>query len=209
MTGGSSADRLQPLLARRSVSPRRLCEPGPAADEIAAAVAAGLRAPDHGGLSPWRVVVVERAQRPALARLFVDEKRRRDPSASPEELARASAHAIDVPTLLAFVVGPRADAAVPEHEQWLAAGAALMNVLNAFELLGFGAILLSGERCADAVLRTALGVRADEVLAGFVSIGSVVLRPPAAAPKAVERVLSVWPGDVRTSDVAVEDRALG
>ena len=36
---------------------------------------------------------------------------------------------------------------VPVPEQWLSAGAALGSILSAAHLLGFGAIILSGERC--------------------------------------------------------------
>lgn len=192
MRDRSPQDPLRALLARRSVSPRRLAPPGPSVDEIEAAVAAGLRAPDHGSLVPWRVVVVEAGQRAALGRLFAEEKLRRDPLASADDLARASAHATGVPTLLAFVVSPRAGATVPVHEQWLAAGAALMNVLNAFDALGFGAIVLSGERCGDVALAAQLGANAAEVLAAFVSVGSRVEAPSPVTPKPVGRVLSVW-----------------
>ncbi len=204
MPDPSMPDRLRPLLGRRSVSPRRLGPPGPSADEVAAAVAAGLRAPDHGGLVPWRVVLIEPAQRAALGELFADEKRRRDPLASADDLARARAHATGVPTLLAFVACPRVGTTVPAHEQWLAAGAALMNLLNAFEALGFGAILLSGERCGDALLARALGLQATEVLAGFVSVGNVVEAPSPAKPKPVGDALAVWqPGPAAVDSVEI------
>lgn len=64
--------------------------------------------------------------------------------------------------------------------------------LTAAHLLGFGAIMLSGERCHDEPLRAALNVGADEVLAGFISIGSIAKAPPVAARPARERVWSSW-----------------
>ena len=65
---------LDALRQRRSVSPRRLGGPGPSADDWNAALAAALRAPDHGGLVPWRLIEFPFAQRRALAVLFADEK---------------------------------------------------------------------------------------------------------------------------------------
>lgn len=44
------------LLERRSVSPKRLGAPGPTLDHLDLILQAALRAPDHGGLVPWRVI---------------------------------------------------------------------------------------------------------------------------------------------------------
>jgi hypothetical protein len=55
---------------------------------IAVIVDAGLRAADHGGLPPWRLIEFPQAQRTALADLFESEMRRRDPVATPEDVAR-------------------------------------------------------------------------------------------------------------------------
>lgn len=183
---------IAPLLERRSVSPKRLRKPGPSAEQIDLILQAALRAPDHGGLHPWRVVEFREGQRAALADRFEEEKRRRDPLASSTDLRRAREHATRPPVLLAFVVVPRARSKVPAREQWLAAGAALGNLLNAAHQLGFGAIMLSGERCFDPVLGAELGIKPDEFLAGFVSLGSVAEAPPARSHALPGQVWSAW-----------------
>jgi nitroreductase len=183
---------IAPLLERRSVSPKRLRAPGPSPEQIDLILQAALRAPDHGGLHPWRVVEFRDGQRAVLADRFEDEKRRRDPLASPADLRRAREHATRPPVLLAFVVVPRARSKVPGREQWLAAGAALGNLLNGAHQLGFGAIMLSGERCFDPVLGAELGIRPEEFLAGFVSLGSVAEAPPARNHALPGQVWSAW-----------------
>ncbi|MGJ7609831.1 MULTISPECIES: nitroreductase family protein [unclassified Variovorax] len=183
---------IAPLLERRSVSPKRLRAPGPNPEHIDLILQAALRAPDHGGLHPWRVVEFREGQRAALADRFEEEKRRRDPLASSADLRRAREHATRPPVLLAFVVVPRTRSKVPAREQWLAAGAALGNLLNAAHQLGFGAIMLSGERCFDPVLGAELGVEPDEFLAGFVSLGSVAESPPARNHALPGQVWSAW-----------------
>jgi nitroreductase len=180
------------LLTRRSVSPRRLAGPGPGPVELALMLQAALRAPDHGGLHPWRVIEFGAAQRNALADLFEEEKRRRDPLASADDLRRSREHAIRPPTLLAFVVSLHPRSGIPVREQWLAAGAALGNLLNAAHLQGHGAIALSGERCFDNVLVSRLGLRREEHLAAFISIGRIVDAPPARAPARPSEVHSHW-----------------
>jgi nitroreductase len=81
---------------------------------------------------------------------------------------------------------------VPLREQWLGAGAALGNLLNAAHQLGLGAIVLSGERCFDATLLAQLGIGDDEFLAGFVSLGQVVSQPPARTPPETAPLCSRW-----------------
>jgi nitroreductase len=179
---------LAPLLARRSISPRRLALPGPDRQDIDLMIEAALCSPDHGALHPWRVLEFPEPQRAALADLFAQEKLRRDPLAPADDVRRAHEHATRAPVLVAFVVSPRPRSPVPLREQWLAAGAALGNFLNAAHQLGFGAIVLSGERCFDPAVQAQLGLQDGEHLAGFISLGSVASQParrPAVAPSSM------------------------
>lgn len=187
-----SNSTLATMLARRSVSPKRLTEPAPDREALNSIVGAALRAPDHGGLLPWRVIEFPAETREALARLFEAEKRRRDPLATADDLVRARQHASHAPTVLAFVVRPQRHPLVPVIEQWLSAGAALGNMLTAAHMLGFGAIMLSGERCQDDGVRSALGVGDGELLAGFLSIGTIGKAPAAAERPSRDRVWSRW-----------------
>lgn len=190
----AAVDAIQRLLARRSVAPRRLGKPGPSDAQLERAIRAALRAPDHGALMPWRAIHIPAERRDALAQLFADEKLRRDPLAGADDIARAREHALNAPALLAFVVRIRSGVTVPAHEQWLAAGAALGNLLNAFDALGFGAIVLSGDRCSDAMLARGLGLHGGEQLVGFVSVGTVRKAPPQADSKPLAAVWSSWSG---------------
>ena len=190
-----------PLLKRRSVSPKRLCAPGPSAHDMGLIAQAGLHAPDHGSLHPWRLLEFHEDQRAALADCFEAEKLRRDPLAPKEDLQRAREHALRTPALMAFIVSPKARTKVPVREQWLAAGAALGGMLNAAHQLGFGAIVLSGERCFDPVLEAELGVGPAEFLAGFISFGSVAEAPPTRKYAGPEEVMSRWLPGSRGSDL--------
>jgi hypothetical protein len=50
---------LEVLLGRHSVSSRLLDAPGPSVPDIRLMVSAGLRAPDHWRLRPWRFIQIE------------------------------------------------------------------------------------------------------------------------------------------------------
>ncbi|MEZ5774590.1 MAG: nitroreductase family protein [Hyphomicrobiaceae bacterium] len=168
---------------RRSVKPRLLAMPAPSANEIRRFVEAALAAPDHGRLTPVRFLLIGPERRSALAEALAAAAREIDPDVDAEAIAAARAKAGDSPALLAMIVRIRADhPAVPPEEQLIGAGAALQNLLLAIHAAGFGGAILSGRRCATTALRQALGLSADERLAGFVSMGT-----PAGEPKPARR----------------------
>jgi nitroreductase len=76
---------------------------------------------------------------------------------------------------LVIAVGARvlASRKVPEIEQLLAAGAGVMNLLNAFHTQGYGAIWLTGPNAYDDQIAQALEFAADERSLGFVYVGSI------------------------------------
>jgi len=186
------ADPLSVLLSRRSLSPRKLAEPGLSAQALHCVMEAALRAPDHGRLLPWRVIEIPRQRREELAALFADEKRCRSDAPSELDLTRACEHALQPPTLLAFVTRCRPNLVATEPEQWLSAGSALGYLLLACHAMGYAAIVLSGLRCRDEALQRALGVGQEERLSGFVSIGTAAAEPSPMPPNDLAKVLSTW-----------------
>lgn len=196
----NTGDELLELLALRySVGPKYLAPPGPSAGQWAHAADLALRAPDHGGLRPFRFVVVGDGQREALAGLFAAGAVQRGQGA--EEVARARARAFNGPGLAALVARVSEDAPeVPPHEQWMCVGAALMNLMNALHLMGFGAKALSGASVSDPAVHAAF-CGPGERLASWIIAG----RPLRAAhPKGgVEPrpAIGVWqPGPTRHAD---------
>lgn len=181
---------LASLLSRHSIGPRWMASPGPSTAQLRLAVAAALRAPDHGRLVPWRVSVVADRDRTALGELFAAFAR--DVGKTDEDVAIERERAHNGPVLVAWIV--RVDesiAEVPGHEQWMCAGGALTNFLNALHMMGFGAKTLSGRKCTHAAIRAAF-CAPGEVLAGFVCIGTPTRRPQARVVDDVDAVLSAW-----------------
>ena len=99
------------------------------------------------------------------------------------------------PTLVGVVARlTRGHPKVPVHEQYVSVGAAVQSILLAAHALGYGAILLSGSRSRDRLVRDLLQLGNNEEMIGFISIGtpskkiSPKIRPPARAH------LTVWHG---------------
>jgi nitroreductase len=82
--GPSVADRedrmraLELLLSRQSVGV--LEEPAPQGAELDLILDAGLRAPDHGRLRPWRFVLIRGDQRLAWGERLAEAAEARDPA---------------------------------------------------------------------------------------------------------------------------------
>src|ERR1700687_88603 len=168
-----TSNAIEALLSRRSVPALRLREPGPSQAQIGTAIDAALCAPDHGGLKPWRFVLIHGAARARLSELFVRRLQQREPATPPRKLDKARTMPLTAPLVIAVGAHLRQDHKVPEHEQLLATGAGVMNLLNAFHAQGYGAIWLTGGNAYDPEIAAALGFDAQERCLGFVYVGSM------------------------------------
>jgi nitroreductase len=186
---------LDALLSRRSVPALQLCEPGPSAGQIDIAIDAALRAPDHGGLKPWRFVLIQGAARARLSQLFVQRLQQREPATPPGKLEKARTMPLTAPLVIAVGAQLQPNHKVPELEQLLSTGAGVMNLLNAFHAQGYGAIWLTGGNAYDPVFARALGFAAGERCLGFVYVGSRSPRDD-SPPRRPERAAFVrdWTG---------------
>lgn len=157
---------VEALLGRFSAWP--LTSPAPAACEMAQILDLALRAPDHGGLQPWRFVTIEGDARQAFAEVVVEAARARGHH-DPERYRKKPMMA---PLTLVPAVRIIESEKVPAIEQWLSAGAAVMNILNGLYLLGYGGFWVTGPNAFDPKVRDALGFAPDEHLLGFVHVGT-------------------------------------
>ena len=161
---------LQALLQRYSLGGKDLAEPGPSAEELQLIAAAALRAPDHGELIPFRLVVVRDAARARLADLFEDYARRTGKAEESVTIERS--RALQVPVTMAIVA--RIDLShpvVPAHEQWICVGGAITNILNTLHLLGYAGKMLSGGKVRDQQIIKAF-CQPGETLVGWIVAGT-------------------------------------
>ena len=173
---------LSALLRRRSVPAQFLIEPGPSPAQVDTAIDAALRAPDHGRLQPWRYRLVRGAARQMLAERLVQATLARDPAAPAAQLQKLRARST-VPLTIVISAQLKDHPNVPQVEQLLSAGAGIMNLLNAFDAQGFGAILLTGPNVYDPAVGRLLGLQAGEQLLGFVHVGTVADGAPRPGPR--------------------------
>lgn len=197
----AAAALLDLLRSRRSVGPRGLDDPAPDAEDLQAAAELALRAPDHQGLRPFRFVFVGRDERAALGELFARAAVEQGRDA--EGVAAARARASTGPALLAVLARVRDDVPdVPPHEQWISVGAAVMNLLNALHLLGYGAKVLGGSMARSETVRRAF-CHDGETIACWVICGSAAAATgPTPATGARELLLDWSPSPLSDSSAA-------
>jgi len=165
-------DALESLMTRRS--PVKLADPAPPAEALTQAMAAAVRAPDHGKLRPWRFLVIDSAARPAFAEIMAQCLKRQQPDCNEEMLAREREKAFRAPMIVVAVakVQPR-HPKIPEVEQLLSAGAAAQNFWLALHAQGYGAMWKTGAPAYDVEVKRQLGLADTDQIVGFLYVGSI------------------------------------
>ena len=171
-------DPLQTLRHRRSTPSRLLAEPGPDDAQLEAMLACAVRVPDHGKLVPWRFLAIRGQARHRLGEFVAQRCLERQPHAAPAALDKDRNRFSHAPLVITVIGRLRPGHKVPEQEQLLSGGALCLQLLQAADALGFGAQWLTGWAAYDPAVRTRLGVADNEVVLGFIHIGSASERMP-------------------------------
>jgi nitroreductase len=183
------------LDSRRSTPSRQLGEPGPSAAQLECLLAAAIRVPDHGKLTPWRLLLIRGEDRARLGAQLAEIHRRKEPDVPDSVLTKDRERYNFAPLIIAVIAHLEADhAKVPVQEQILSAGCVAYNLLLGAQALGFGAQWLTGWAAYDDQAAALLGLTAHESIIGFIHIGTA--REPAPErlrPKAAELVAE-WHG---------------
>ncbi len=166
--------------SRQHVSPKRLGDPGPSAEQLELILGAAGAAPDHGRLNPWRLIVIPAERRALLGEAFAEALFERDAAATEVQKQEARAKAARGPFLALMVL--RLDPALGDahpQERTISAGCAIQNMLLVAHAMGFGAGLSSGRALYSPQLRRLFGLGAHEQPLCFLSVGTVTRRKPA------------------------------
>ena len=183
---------LSMLLDRTSVSDLR--DPAPSADDLDLILQAGLRAPDHGKLRPWRFIVIRGAARATWAETIVATLKAREPDAPEKAIDKQRNRVLTAPLIIALGARLQHGHKIPEIEQMLSVGAATMNMLNAIHALGYGGVWLTGANSYDEGVVSALGLQAGDKLAGFLFVGTPMATPALPRRPAVADHMVEWMG---------------
>jgi nitroreductase len=176
------SNALELLKTRRSVKPIELGGPGPAEAEIETLLKIASRVPDHGKLAPWRFIVFEGEARRTAGEAIASAFRANRPDATPDQIDFERNRLARAPLVIAVVSRAAPHVKIPEWEQQLSAGASAMTLVIAAHAMGYAASWITEWYAYDRRVLDALGLAANERIAGFVHIGR-----PAKPPEDRER----------------------
>jgi nitroreductase len=176
-------------LQTRTAAPR-LVAPAPAAAELEQVLKAGLRAPDHGMLRPWRFLVVEgEAALAKLGELFVAA---RQPQGE-DQIKKLREAPLRAPMVIIAVATIRNPEQIPALEQILSAGAAVQNMSVALHALGYGSIWRTGGVCYDERVNLALGLATTDQIVGYLYVGTPTFRERPVPELQISDFVQRWP----------------
>ncbi|WP_108458979.1 nitroreductase family protein [Devosia naphthalenivorans] len=160
------------LLTRRSVGIAFLGEPGPTPDELEQILRIGTRVPDHGKITPWRLVIIEGEDRAKAGEKLARIMEQANPKLDASSLGAERKRFLPAPLTIGVISSPQPHPKVPQLEQLLSAGNVAFNLLHAAHALGFAASWVTRWYAFDAEAAAMLGARKDEQFVGFIHIGT-------------------------------------
>jgi nitroreductase len=186
---------LEFLKRRRSAKPPLLALPGPTEEQLEDILTVAARVPDHKKLAPWRFVVFEGDARARFGEVLAA-------SLSAEEKEPPSSVRLDMekkrftraPVVVAVISRTVDNPGAPEWEQVLSCGAAAFNMCLAANALGFGTAWITEWYSYSRGVAAALGLAANERIAGFVYIGTETERQPDRDRPALASIVTRWQG---------------
>lgn len=158
------------LETRRSAKPRELVGPGPTAEELERILSIAVRVPDHGKLTPWRLVTVAEDQRNALADLLKRALAAENPDARDAHFQKEDEFAHYAGQLVVPISAPVQGHKIPVWEQELSCGTVGMNLLLGAHALGYVAGWVTGWRAYSPMVNAAFCAPGERI-AGFIFIG--------------------------------------
>jgi len=181
------------LNARRSTPSRSLGEPGPTPAQLDDLLAAAIRVPDHGKLTPWRMLLIRGDSRRQLGEALAQIHARKDPDIADAQLVKDRERYYFAPLIVAVIA--RIDAQhpkIPAQEQLLSAGYVAYNLALGAQALGFGAQILTGWAAYDRGVAALLGLAENERIVAFVHIGTAREPAPERVRPHVADVVREW-----------------
>jgi nitroreductase len=182
-------------LLRTRYSALKLGEPAASAGAVQTMLESAGRAPDHGRLQPWRLILIEGDARLDFGKVLAEALSRRHPLANEQALAREREKALRAPLII--VVATRCDrsAKIPIIEQIVSAGCAAHSIMLAAFAQGLGAMWRTGEPAYDNAVKSALGIEPDDLIVGFIYVGTDIGGPGARPERAAREFAQHWAGD--------------
>ena len=166
------------LALRRSAGKNTLGAPGPSPNDLQDLLTIAARVPDHRRLEPWRFITLSGDERVRFGQKIAQIYKADKPDTDAACLAMEAARPLRAPVVIIVISSPDRTHKTPVWEQELCVGALCQNLLLAANSAGWASVWLTEWIACHADIDRALGLSADERIAGFIYLGTATANPP-------------------------------
>lgn len=171
------------LLLNRQSNPF-LTAPAPTGSILENILKAGMKAPDHGALTPWRFIIAEGEGLDKLSTIY--SKAILETSSDSKKIEKVKKMPYRAPMIIIITTRYQTHEKVPEKEQLITAGCAAHAMQMAAYAQGFGAMWRTGELSYNNTVKEALDIDLKEDIVGYLYVGTIKKELPQKPEKSYQ-----------------------
>ena len=180
-------------LKRRSVLAKKMQNHPIKDDDLLTIINAGIRVPDHGALSPWKIIVFKGKSRETFGKLFLGKRfKELNPSASKDDVIYEEKRFLRAGVVVCVVSSPVPHNKIPIWEMQLSSAAVCQNILLCAQSLGYAAQWITEWYSYDKVITQELTNNNNDRISGFIYIGKKENEPKERIRPELSKVVSYW-----------------
>lgn len=161
-------DALELLLTRSSDN--KLIEPAPTGEALDNILNAGLRAPDHANLSPFKFIVCTGNGLKKLSNIYAEVAT--EQGKTPAEIEKVTNAPFRAPMMIIGICKYKEHEKVPRVEQIATTACAIQNMQMAAFAQGFNGIWRTGVLAHHEAVKQALNLEQDDEIVGYLYLGT-------------------------------------
>lgn len=178
-------DTIELLLKRRSLVAKFLEAPGPSTEELDQILRCATRVPDHKGINPWRIQIVDRSTQDIFHAKLPNLH-----TGDPAHLEKTNAKEPRNAPLLLIVSSNTVSNKAPRSEQLLSGAAVCQNILIAAHALGYHSQWITEWMAYNNAVKSYLGISKNEEIIGFLYIGTAPKVPNERPRPSLDNIVS-------------------
>ena len=161
------------LKKRRSVTAKKMLPGKVTESDLNDILECALRVPDHGALSPWKLVVIQNDMRKTLGEeILIPEFKKNNTDIDEEKLLFEKNRFLRADKIIAVIYSPVDSIKIPNWEMMLSTGAVCQNITIAAQSLNYAVQWVTEwYSYNDKMLEYLGGDISKDKLAGFIYIG--------------------------------------
>ena len=166
------------LKKRRSVTAKKMLPGKVTESDLNDILECALRVPDHGALSPWKLIVFKGEARKTFGEVLKNSFLKSNPSASSEEIAFEKNRFMRASVVICVLSCPVKHKSIPVWEMQLSSAAVCMNLLTSAQSMGYAAQWITEWYAYDKDVLNALGINdSSQKVSGFIYVGEKINDP--------------------------------